>query len=875
MDTVWKKASPKDVVLKIGEEKNKLPVKSRVVFTFLILTFLIHYSPSQTSDTLQTHSVTHIDSITAKKVGKDTARKESGLEGPVKYTADKITFAVQGKKSFLEGNVQIEYQNMTLEAGQVEIDWNKNTMTATGMVDSTDSLGNPVYKGLPVFKERGNKPIYGERLTYNFKTRRGKVLEGRTTMEPGYYQGEEIKKIGVNTLLVREGYFTSCDSIDHPHYYFKARKMRILMKKRAVAKPIVMYIADVPILAIPFGVFPMERGRRSGIIIPTYGESSYGGRYLRDFGYYWAASQYWDLTLLANFFERTGTAYQGEIRYLKRYAFSGNISGRYAPKDVTTGRQIQRWSLRFSHNQTLSETMNLNASGNFVSDKSFIRDFSHNLQDRLNQQLSTNVTFSKRWPSSKNSLTASASRDENLQTGELSYTLPRLSFNHTQSAVFPFNAQASGKRHWYHDIFYDYGSDFISRGSKRLQNDSTFRRETTTGWQHSSRLSFNRKILKYLKYNQSARINELWVPEYLEYRWVDSLNTAVPDTVKGFRSRHTFTTGIGASTTLYGLFEIPFSPLRLIRHKMDPSINFSFSPDFTEPRFGYVQTFRDSTGRIRKFDRFRNNPFGGTSSAESRRMNISINNLFQGKIIKDGQEKKIDLFNLNMNASYNFLADSLKWSNIRSSLRARASKDFDFTLSATHSLYEANRSGFGDRNEYVWENGFSLPRLLNVNLNARIHLKPPEKKTEEKPETPADTTEAGAGPAEEDVTVDPEVEGLKKFKLPWDLTANLTYSLDRRNSDNIRKRLDARISGRIEVTKNWRVEYSSNIDLINKKINYHSFNIYRDLHCWEMSFSWAPNPQGYSFYTLRIQIKEAALRDIKLTKSSGGRRPFQ
>jgi len=166
-----------------------------------------------------------------------------------------------------------------------------------------------------VFTERGNEPITGIRLEYDFKNQRGKILSGNTRMEPGYYKGKVIKKIGQNTLLVRDGYFTTCDSIENPHFYFKASKMRILMKKRAVAKPIYLYIADIPIFAVPFGVFPMERGRRSGIIIPTYGSSSYGGNYLRNFGFYWAASDYWDATLLMNFFEKTGTAYEGEIRY--------------------------------------------------------------------------------------------------------------------------------------------------------------------------------------------------------------------------------------------------------------------------------------------------------------------------------------------------------------------------------------------------------------------------------------------------------------------------------------------------------------------------------------------------------------------------------
>ncbi len=802
----------------------------------------------------------------------DTTRNKSELEGPVKYTADQITFSIDGKRSFLEGNVHIDYQNMELEAGQVFIDWDQNYMRATGVVDTTDSLGNPVYTQLPIFREKGNEPIYGTVLEYNFKNQRGKVHSGRTTMPPGYYQGESIKKIGKNTLLVKDGYFTSCDSINDPHFYYKSYQMRIITGKRAMAKPIIMYIEDVPILAIPFGIFPMEKGRRSGIILPKFGTSSYGGRSLRDFGYYWAASNYWDATVLGNFFEKTGTAFEGELRYLKRYNFNGTVRGRYAPKDVTTGRRIKRWSLDFSHNQTLNETTSFNARGSFVSDQSFLQDYSHNQQDRLNQMLTTDVSFSKRWPGAKNSLNASASRTENLQSGDIDYTLPRLIFSHTQSNIFTFDPKSAQERRWYHDVTYNYNSSFISRGSRRLQvADSTYLRTQNTGWQHAAGFSFNSKILKYFKYNQNIQFNELWVPRYLEYQFVDSLNNTVADTVDGFRARHTFNMNIGTSTTVYGLFELPFSPLRLIRHKMDPSISFSFSPNFTEPGYGYVQTFQDTSGRVIKRDRFTGNPFGGTSSGESRLVNFSLNNLFQGKIIQNGEEKKIDLFNMNFGTSYNFIADSINWSDLRANMRTSISKDVDFNLTTTHTFYQPSVTGTGKVDRYVWEDNFALPRLLFLQMNARFHLAPPQSREQKARE---DTTQVADSLAISDIASDPITEGLKRFTLPWDLTANLSYSIDKSNIYNTRKQVDLNIAARLEITPNWRIQYNSSVDLMKKQINYQSFNIYRDLHCWEMSFSWGPNPQGYSFFSFEIRVKDAALRDIKLTKSSGGTRVY-
>jgi hypothetical protein len=210
-------------------------------------------------------------------------------------------------------------------------------------------------------------------------------------------------------------------------------------------------------------------------------------------------------------------------------------------------------------------------------------------------------------------------------------------------------------------------------------------------------------------------------------------------------------------------------------------------------------------------------------------------------------------------------------------LRARASRDFDFTFSATHSLYKIGHSGFGRRNEFIWENGFSLPRLVRIQINTSLNLRPPQKK-QETPATVAESEEAEeetiyADQREYDITKDPLTERLREFSLPWDLNVNFTYSLDRSNINAPRKRFDSNVSGRIELTPHWRVQYSANFDILNKEITHQTFNIYRDLHCWEMTFSWSPSP-AYSFFNLEIRVKDTLLRDLKLTKSSGSRRPF-
>ncbi len=663
-----------------------------------------------------------------------TPPPSSGVEGPIKYWAEKITFSLPDKITHLQGKVKIVYQNMTLTAGLVDIDWNSNRMTAVGVADSTDSLGRPVYRDLPVLMEKGEAPIYGERLEYDFKHNRGKVLHGRTRMEPGYYQGTDIRKIGRETLLIRDGYFTTCDIEDNPHFCFRSSKMRVQLNKKVAAKPVILYIANVPVMAIPFVVFSLQRGRRSGIILPTYGETSSGGRFLEDFGYYWAPSEYFDATFLSTFYERTGLVYSSRLNYKKRYAFSGNVDGTYSPKDITTGQKVQRWRLNFAHNQKIGETTTINARGNFLSDKNFNRNYLTDFDQRTNQTLRTDVSIKKTLPGSR-TLSLNIRRFENLQTGEIDWTFPDLSYRQPTKSLIPYKGGRAGGPAWYNNIRYSYNSSLRSSGSRKAILDEAgtttgFNREVKSGWMHNITPTFSTKVLKYFSLTPSLSIQELWTPEYLEYRFVDSLNTAVADTVKEFRARRLVQNiGLRAKTTVYGLWEIPLLPVKVIRHKMDPSIGFSYQPDYAEEKFGYWQTFTDTSGNEIRRDRFVSNVFNSrTPSGEQRNMNIAVNNLFQGKVIRNGEERKIDLFRVNFRTAHNFAADSLRWRDLSTTFNSKPLKDLNISANATHSFYKRNAKG-QKRNELVWSDGFQLPDLVrwNIGVTYRVSLKPRDK----------------------------------------------------------------------------------------------------------------------------------------------------
>ena len=261
------------------------------------------------------------------------AKKKADLEGPIKYWADDITLHNNGNLIQLSGNAKLEYQDMNLTAARIQIDRENNILYAQGQSDSVDADSNIIYSGTPVFTEKGDEPMNGDFIEYNFKTRRGKITMGTTKMDPGYYKGEEVNKIGEKTLLVKTGYFTSCEYIDHPHFYFKSNEMRVKVKDKVIAKPIVFYIADVPLAWFPFGIFPNKRGRHSGIVVPKYGQNRVGGRFLRDMGYYWVPNDYFDAKFLVDYYDRIGFSYSTDLRYSIRYLLNGSLSAEYYPRD--------------------------------------------------------------------------------------------------------------------------------------------------------------------------------------------------------------------------------------------------------------------------------------------------------------------------------------------------------------------------------------------------------------------------------------------------------------------------------------------------------------------------------------------------------------
>jgi lipopolysaccharide assembly outer membrane protein LptD (OstA) len=830
----------------------------------------------------------------------DTVRQQSDLDAPIDYEAQMIDNFVETRVTVLTGRAKVKYKTMTLEAGKITVDWNAHLLVAEPLPDSlvdaggvangkgadgaSDSLAK-AERGVPVFSD-GSDVLTGARMEYNFATEKGRVLRGRTEFQDGKYFGTQIKRADSKTLFVSKGIYSTCDDEDHPHFHFWSRKMKVVLQENVVAKPIVLFIGKIPVMALPFGFFPTRSGRHSGLIIPRYGASTTEGRYLRELGYYWAINDYLDAKSTVDYYENSGWFFRGDVRYAKRYSFSGSLGGSLTRKNFQLeGSQERRWDLTFNHSQQLGPTARLAASGSFASSNNFYRFFSSDRQQQLRRNVISQATYSKSFGGGSNSLSFSLRDSKDLQNGTFDRVLPQLSLSFGQRQLFGGRQSSkpaltgggakTEERSWYENFYYNYAVSAQNRYTKTQTSDTTTKVDHLSSANHNLNFSLNspKRYFGWLYLNQSMQVNEDWFDRTTNYATDSARKQIVSAEKKGFAARHLFNYSISANTKIYGTFQPNLGPVRALRHVVTPSLGFSYRPDFSDPRWGYFErvTLQGSRGdsTVRR-DRFG----GSTPSGKVASMNFSVGNLFQMKTGPEDKPKKIDLFNLNFSTSHNFAAKEFKQSDLSSSLFANPAQNLSVSLGASHSFYVFDRQLGRTVNQFLYKkhgifSGRYL-RLTNINLGAnfRLQSKRGEAGSAEAP-PPAEEPTAleGALPVVKDRFAPQQF--FSDTAVPWQASFSLTYNYNR--FDPRRPVKTAQLSvdnAEIKLTKNWRLGMSGQFDLREKRIVDQRYTIHRDLHCWEMQFFWTPTGFSKGFY-FRLGIKAPLLQDIKLERRGG------
>lgn len=792
--------------------------------------------------------------------------------------SDSVIFDVTKRKMFIYGNGEIKYKDTELKSGKIDIDYNTNELEAFGLED-TSKISKTRFKQTPVLKE-GTEVYEGNYLKYNFKTQRGFISLAKNEMEGSRYQGEKVKKVDKNTYFIKHGMFTTCEK-DTPHTYFTADEMKVIQKDKVFARWIFMHIEGVPFpVPLPFAVFPTEGGRRSGIIVPSYGKDLRRGQYFYNFGYFWAISDYFDFTVNGDYYTKGGYGLRSRLRYAKRYNFNGSFNAGYSKikigesKDPSFFKQdVSDWSFLWYHNQQINPSTQLNANLQFYS-SSYLKNNSVDYNDILSQNIISNATLNKVWEESGNNLAINYSRTQNLISGDIFESLPSITF--TKNISYLFKSESSDintKQKWYEQIGYTYTGQFTNNRNK-VGGILSIR----GGIQHMLSINASPKI-GYFSVAPRINYTEKWYNKRIkkENIVIKKINTltgeitekdsVITKDINEINFVRTFDLTVTANTKLYGIFQPNILGIEAFRHTLTPSISYVYKPDFSSDFWGYYDYYTTSKGEKIKYDKFSSEVFRGADAGQQQSLNFAIGNVFEIKTSKEksdtskiSENNKIQLLNLSANIGYNFAQTEFKLSDLTLSYRTQIGNIISFYGSSNYTFYDyENKTKV---NKFLISAGKGLFRLTNFNFSISTNLSDNIFKSNNKQEPDKNTL--GKKSIE---NVNEDVTKVELFS-PWNLSLSYNLNLSKYDPSSVSKYSNLGINLNFSLTKNWKFTLRGSYDFELKQITTPQITIYRDLHCWEMNFVW--NPLGnYRGFRFEIRMKAPELQDIKITKSRG------
>lgn len=817
-------------------------------------------------DTLNINSLIKDTSI-LKKVAIDTLTSPDALEFPVKYAAkDSIRIDMESKLVYLFGESEVYYENIELKAENIEINMDSNIVTARGKQDSTGK-----YYGEPIFSENGSV-VNSHEIKYNFNTKKGLITDAVTHEGENYIHGEKIYKTPDDILYIKHGKYTTCN-LKHPHYWFNASKLKIIPEDKIITGPANLVIEGVPTpLGIPFGFFPNSDRQKSGIVIPTFGESGQYGFFLLGGGYYMAINDNVSTELTGDYYSKGSWATNMLTNYKKRYRYSGMLSTSFSVfkdgfKEFPNYQETQNFFIRWNHTQDpkARPTSIFSANVNFGNSENFTNNFNSSGDQYLNTSFNSNVSYKKSWAGKPYSLSLNGYHSQNTLNNTVTLRLPELAFN--VSRLYPFKRKKTvGKQKIYEKIGVSYS---MNTKNEVTANDSLFstrnlnllKDEFQNGMRHSIPLSTSFKVLKNFTINPSLNYSETWYIESVRKTFNADSNRVETDTVNGFERGNSYNMAISASTRIFGMYQYRGNVIKALRHVITPTIGFTYVPENNSG----LRYYSDATNDSIEYSIFEEGIYGATNTSEAGLINLSLLNNFEMKVRnrKDslGKDKKIKLLeNLRFSSNYNIVADSLNWSNILINARTNIKKlNLIFTGSYDPYALDSNitTGAITKVNTTELSRNGRLGRLTSATIAAGFSFR-------SKNSTAKKESDFGSEQELEYINANPSE--FVDFNVPWTLNVNynVRYSKPQLQSDLIQT---LNFSGDLSLTKKWKIGVRSGYDFEQKDLSYTEIDIYRDLHCWEMTFNWVPFGPRQS-YLFTIKVKSALLQDLKLTRRS-------
>ena len=859
------------------------------------------------------------DSIRADSVMR---ARSNGIDAPVKYSAeDSIVYDAASGTAYLYGNSKVDYENMKLASDKVHMNLDNSTVRATGTADSTAEGG---IKGKPVFT-MGKDEYQSDTMAFNFKSKKGLIKGIYTEQQDGFLSGEVGKRDSTGAVFLQHGRYTTCDK-PHPDFYIALSRAKVRPGKDVVFGPAYLVVADVPLpLAIPYGFFPFSKKYSSGFIMPSYGDESDRGFYLRDGGYYFAISDKWDLKLLGEIYTKGSWGVSAASNYRKRYRYSGSFLFSY--QDSKTGdkglpdfAEQESFKIQWNHRQDpkANPYSSLAASVNFAT-SSYERN---NLNSMYNPQTLTqstrtsSVSWNTNFSSIGLSLSATTNLAQNMRDSSIQITLPDL--NISLSRFYPFKRKhLVGKERWYEKISMSYTgqlSNSISTKEDRLLHSNLIK-DWKNAFQHTIPVQANFTLFNYINVTASFNFTDRMYSKKVMRGWDNTLQKeVVRDTTYGFHNVYNWSMSVGASTKRYGLW-IPNRKLfgdkiQAIRHVFTPQVSFSYAPNFGARRYGYYDSYQytDASGNVKliEYSPYQDELYSVPGKYKTEMISWDVSNNIEMKIKSDKDTtgyKKISIIDeLGASMSYNAAADYHRWSDLSMRLRLKWWKNYTFSMNAQFATYAYELDANGKPyvgNHTEWGYG-RLPRFQGMSQNFSFTLNPEKLKKwfGRKDDKDDDKVSVDSDGPDTDIesNMDDDLEkgkyaakkkrgniaetddnGYMRFNMPWSLTIGYGITMRENTAGKFNTKTmrypykftqTLNLSGNIRISDGWNINFSSGYDFENHAMSMTTASLSRDLHCFNMSASVVLAP--YTSYNFTFRCNAATLTDaLKYDKRSG------
>tara|TARA_B100001564_G_scaffold92198_1_gene75071 strand:- start:270 stop:2915 length:2646 start_codon:yes stop_codon:yes gene_type:complete len=838
--------------------------------------------------------------------GNDSLVVKGEIETTVNYVAsDSIYYNMENQKISMYGDSNIDYGTINLKAEEIEIDWNNKLIDANFKLDT---LGKKI--GKPIFTEE-NQSYETDKISYNFDSKKAKIKGIVTQLDDAYMQGKDVKKNEFDELFIHDAKYTTCN-LAEPHFHISAKKIKVIPGKKVVSGPFHLKFGDIPTpLGFIFGMFPQPKKTVSGIIMPNYGEEKRRGFYLRDGGYYFAVNEKLDLQLTGDIYSKGSYGFSLGTNYKKRYSYSGSLRFDYNSTkmgEFENSGISKDFSLAWSHSpDTRGKSSRFSSSVNFQTNsynqnKNLVYT---NFNESINAQFNSNISYSKTFKGTPFNFSANLRHSQNVQTKKVNLTLPDVSYS--MSRIYPFKnvgklgKSALGKLSISHRFtgrvqlsnagigsslsginVINSSDNFSEQIEFNLDNFNSILDRSKIGVKHTIPISTSFNLFKYFTFSPNVNYEEIWYLKKLNYSYNEIENGVEIDTTNAFSRAWSYNTAFSMSTRIYGTLFFKKGKIKAIRHVISPEISFSFSPDFTKPKFGYYEDVKiNEEGDTKLLSKYENFLYGTPRIGSSASMNFYIGNNLELKVLDKNDSisgtKKIKIFeNLAFTSSYNFLADSFKLNPIRFTARTSFFKGLiNLSLSGNIDPYTYkldSTAELSNGSQVIYQRRVSDLAILNkkgigsldfINIALGFRFSANDFKNESRKEE----LDSEFGSRQELDYINSNMAEYIDFNVPW--SVNASYNLNRRKIGYKDPTLTQTLtfSGDLSISEKTKLSFRSGYDFKNKMLTQTSINATRDLHCWRINFSWVPFGRFQS-YNLSINAVSALLQDLKLEKRS-------